>query len=42
MVFIHIILHKLTGLLASFYIYYHYLMNYNKIYVNEKKYHWHT
>ena len=37
MVFIHIILHKLTRLLASFDIYYHYLMNYTKFNVNEKK-----
>ena len=36
MVFIHIILHKLTGLLASFDIYYYYLMNYTKFNVNEK------
>ena len=36
MVFIHIILHKLSGLLASFDIYYLYLMNYTKFNVNEK------
>ena len=38
MVFIHIILHKLIRLLASFYIYYHYYDN--EFNVNEiKKYH---
>ena len=35
MVFIHIPLHKLTRLLACFDIYYHYLMNYTKLSVNE-------
>ena len=35
MVFMHIILHKLTRLLASFDIYYHYVMNYKKISVND-------